>query len=222
MNRCENCDVDLFDSEKKCPLCGEKFSGTGDSVIKYPEYKEIVSKRSPLWNVPMFVLFATTLICFYINFFTYDDGDVIWSAIVVAALLYINGVIGAVKSHTNRFASKVLINYVLLSVFVIVLDIILGMRFWSTNYVFPFLTILTTLFITVLALRSKSLFSEYFGYIITVTILSITPIPIYVFGLSNQPWGVFIAIMICAIIALGLYLFSHKTFKQEIKKRFHR
>ncbi len=225
MNRCENCNVKVFESEHLCPLCHRevaKAEQTSSTAVEYPDYQQIKKHRSALWNVPFFVSFAASLLCVYINIFTHQPGNIIWSIIVVAALFYVSCVISVIKSTANRFGSKVVKNYILLSVFLFVVDIMSGMHYWFTNFVFPFLTVATTIYLTVLAVRSKRLFSEYFGYILVVTAFGLIPIPIYLLGLSDVAWGMFVSVTSSIIIALGLYFFSDKTFKQEIKKRFHR
>ncbi len=222
MNKCNNCGVYVYESDSSCPLCQTKLGEEKDTVVKYPNYKDIVAHRSLLRNIPLFITFTASVICIYINFFTYDRGDLFWSVIVSVSLLYINEVIYLMHSPSKRFGAKVLLNYVFLSGYLIVIDFFTGMRLWSTNYVFPFLTIATIIFLTVLAIRSKRLFSEYFGYILSVMLIGVIPIIIYLIGFSDQAWGAFVAIICCAIIALGLYLFSDKTFKAELRKRFHR
>ncbi len=222
MNRCSKCNVEVFESEKKCPLCFQNFEKTADTNVQYPEYNDIVTHKSALRNVPLFVTVTASLICIYINFFTHEEGDAIWSIVVSASLIFSTAVFSVVKSTSKRFGAKIFENLILVSVFIFIIDLSFGMSFWSTNYVFPYLIIGTSLYLMFLAIRSKRLFSEYFGYIISVTILGITPIPIYLFGFSNLPWGMFVSVISSAIIALGLYFFADKTFKEEIKKRFHR
>ncbi len=225
MNRCTNCNVEVYESDKCCPLCKLAFDTSAyekDTPVKYPEYSEITKKISKIWKVPVFVSIVAIFISVYINIFTHESGSIIWAGIVAVALFYINAVIKVLKSKSKRYGAKVLLNYVITSSFIIALDMFTGRLFWSTNYVFPFLTIAVTLYLTVLAIRSRQLFSEYFGYIMVAVCISFVPIPIYLLGFSDRLWGVFIAAIACVLIVIGLFLFADKRLKQEILKRFHR
>ncbi len=225
MNRCNKCNVDVYQSDSRCPLCKtpfEEYNEENNAVVRYPEYQRLIKRRSKLWKVPTFVSIVAIFITVYINIFTYNQGDILWAGIVTTALIYINGVIKVLKSKSKRYGAKVLLNYLLLSMLLVALDVFTGWMYWSTNYVFPFLTIAVSLYLTILAIRSKQLFSEYFGYILVVMLISFIPIPIYLLGFADRLWGVFIAAIACAIISIGLFLFADKQLKQEMIKRFHR
>ncbi len=224
MNRCNFCNVNVFESEKNCPLCHRDLDGTykADTAVKYPEYKVIVSQKSHLHKLPLFVSVVAAIICVYVNIFTHSEGGMLWSVIVVASLIFANSTYYTARSTAKRFGAKVLIYYLLLSALVVVIDFTAGGYFWSTNYVFPFLTLGTILYLTVLSIRSKHLFSEYFGYILVVMLIGIVPIIVFLLGFSTVMWGVYIAAVSCAIVLIGLILFFFKNLKQELNKRFHR
>ncbi len=225
MNRCNNCNVNICGTEKKCPLCHNEINSDDnatDNAIRYPLYEDILKNRSPLRNLPLFVSITAMLICIYINIFTHRDGRILWSVIVTAALIFTNVELWVVKTTTKRFGAKILLSYIFVSLLLFTLDYTTGMLFWSTNYVFPFLTLSTTVYLTVLAMRSKRLFSEYFGYIMAVIAMSLIPIPIFLFGFYTEVWGMFVSVITGVIITIGLFLFADKALKKEIAKRFHR
>ncbi len=225
MNRCNTCNVNLYNGEDRCPLCKCDIPNSDKVSLnpaKYPLYYDILKNRSPLRNIPLFVSITAMLICIYINIFSHRDGRVFWSGIVVAALILANAEFWLVKTTTKRFGAKILLSYIFLSLLLFAIDFFAGMLFWSTNYVFPFLTLATTVYLTVLALRSKRLFSEYFGYIMAVIAMSLIPIPIFVVGFSTEVWGMFVSVITSIIISIGLFLFADETLKKEIAKRFHR
>ncbi len=221
MNRCDNCNVFVYESETLCPLCQAQMQPIGETFVEFPEYKKISNKFSPINNIPHFITAASIIICVYINIFTYDKGDIIWSIIVSCAVICSFALYMIIKTNKKRYGSKVVYTYMLISSLVVVIDYSTGMRFWSTDFVFPFLTLSVLLYLTILAIRNKGHFSEYFGYLLTVTAISFTSIPLFIFGLYNYGWGALISILSCVIIAIGLYLFVDKPLKSEIKKRFN-
>lgn len=222
MNKCKNCNVYVYESERRCPLCRGVMEDFGETIVEYPKYKNIIREKSPLRNVPLFVASTTIIICGYINIFTHDSGEVIWSIIVAAAALFALAMFNVAKARTKYHGSKVVYSFLLISFLVVTIDFTLGMTFWSTNYVVPFLTIGTIIYLTILALGSKKYFSEYFGYILTVIAIDILLTVCDLLIFDNRTWGAFATLISSVIIAIGLYLFADKSLKNELKKRFHR
>ncbi len=224
MNRCKYCNVKIYESEKNCPLCHRVIDAAepSDTAVIYPQYQNIVSKKSQLRKLPIFFSIVAAIVCGYINIFTHTEGRILWSVIVAASLIFANSVFYVTQSTSKRFGAKVLLYYLLLSGLMVAIDLTTGVYFWSTNYVFPFLTLGTTLYLTVLAIRSKRLFSEYFGYVLVVLLIGLSPVVIHLLGFSNVAWGAFVTVITCIIVFIGLLMFFHKSFKDEIYKRFHR
>ncbi len=222
MNKCPNCDVNVYESEIKCPLCDYKFENNKRTNVQFPSYNYIIKNRSSLKNVPVFITFVVIVICCYINFFTYDTGDVLWSLIVAISCVLATAIIRLLHTKSLRFGSKVVMLYFSVSVFLFFIDMLTGPLFWATNYAIPLFTVVVTLYLTVLTVKSRQKFAEYFGNLLTVCIFSFTPILIYFSGYSNLTWGFLISGIFSCIIVLALYLFSDRSLKQELKKRFHR
>ncbi len=221
MKRCDSCNVSVYDSEPVCPLCYRDMGEVQKTSVEYPKYRDIISGKTPLRNLPLFIAATAIIVCIYINLFTYDSGDILWSLIVSAGVLYGLAMYYIIRTP-NRYGARVLYGYLSLSALLVILDFSTGRHYWSTDFAFPFLTIAVILYLTVLALRSKRLFSEYFGYILVVTLLSFLSVFSYILGFYNYSWGAFVTVVACVIIALGLYLFADKALKAELKKRFHR
>lgn len=222
MNRCNKCNVNVYESEQFCPLCHTKMEEAKESIVEYPKYKSIIREKSPLRNIPLFSATTISILCVYINIFTHQEGDTWWSIVAASSMMCATALFNVVTSQIKRYGSKVIHVYVLISTLVIIIDFTYGMYFWSTNYVFPFLTLLTVAYLTVLALRSKRYFSEYFGYILGVIAIDIVSTVLDVIIFKNTSWGALITVVSSVIVTLGLYLFSDKSLKSEIKKRFDR
>ncbi len=221
MKKCENCGVKVFENENICPLCHRELEGeTKNTIVEYPKYKDLISYKTPLKHLPLFIAVTAIITSIYINFFTHKQGDIIWSILVSGCVLY-GFVMFNIVTMQRRYGRKILFTYIATSVVLIIIDFCSGMNLWSTDFVFPFLTIAVIGYLMVLALRSKRLFSEYFGFILAVTGISFTSVIFYFSGLNNRTWGAFVAVISCVLIAFGLYLFSDKTLKEEIRKRFY-
>ncbi len=222
MNRCPNCDINVFESEKKCPLCKYEFQNIKSTNVQFPEYEHIIKNRTSLKNVPVFIAFVVIVICCYINIFTHNSGDALWSLIVAVCCLLATALFRITHTKSLRYGSKIVLNYFTISVFLFLIDMLTTANFWSTNFAIPLFTMCTTLALTVLTVKSRQKYSEYFGNLLTICLLSFAPVIIYLLGFSNIAWGFLASGIFSCIIAFGLYMFSDKTLKQELKKRFHR
>ncbi len=187
----------------------------------YPTYENLVRKNRAIKNLPLFITLSGSFICIFINFFTHKPGDVLWSLIVTASTAF-GSIIYYVVTEYMRHGERILYSYASLSLLVIIINFLTDNHFWSTDYVFPFLTLATVLYLTVLAIRSKRMFSEYFGFILTVTLIGLSSVIFFFLGFNNSGWGGFISSLVSVILSLGLYLFAERNLKEEIKKRFHR
>lgn len=221
MNKCEKCGVNVYESEKRCPLCHSEMLNVNETNVQYPKYKDIIKEKSPLKSIPLFVSTAIIIISIYINIFTYGSGEVFWAFIVSASVLYLFAMFKLTRS-TKKHGAKALLSYIFISLFLTVIDFTAGMLLWSVNYVLPFLTLAITVYLTALAVRSKTVFSEYFGYILVVIAIDIATTILDLLILKNPSWGTFMTVVSCLIIALVLYLFADKSLKNEVRKRFHR
>ncbi len=222
MNKCPNCKVNVYESEKKCPLCRHKFEKISHSNIEFPKYEDIIKNKTSMKNIPVFIAFVAIVVCCYINFFTYDDGDIVWSLIVAFSCLGSTFVFRIFHTNSLRLGSKIVLTYLSISAYLFSLDILTGVHLWSTNYAIPLFTMFATLFLTFLTVRSRQKFAEYFGNLLTICFLSFFPVAIYLLGFSNIAWGFLASGLFSCIIVVGIYLFSDKTLKKELRKRFHR
>ncbi len=221
MRSCENCNVQVYDSEEHCPLCQKYLGKPVETSVQYPFYESIIKEKRVMRNLPMFITLLVNTICVFINIFTHGKGEIIWSIIVVTSMTYSLVMYYIIKKHM-RYGKKVLYTYISLSLFLIIIDIVSGRLLWSIAYVFPFLTMATALYITVLAIRNKRMFSEYFGFLLVVTVISFLSFILFFLRFNRSGWGAFIPTLTSAILSLGLYLFAEKNLKEQIKKYFHR
>ncbi len=220
MKKCNNCNVNVYNSEERCPLCYTYMGKKDENAVLYPEYNHIISEKSPLKHLPLFITATIIIICIYINIFTHVPGNIIWSFIVSASVIFTFAMYNIIRIQ-DRYGVKIMYFYLSVSALVFAIDISTGWLYWSSDFVFPFLTLFTIVYLTVLASRSKRYFSEYFGFILVVLAISLVSVLLYFLGLNNRAWGAFVANVACVLIALGLYLFADKNLKAEIKKRFH-
>ncbi len=213
MNRCKECNVQVYESERRCPLCHADMGQTKPTEVVYPEYSDIITLRSPLRNLPLFVSLTSIIVCVLVNWYTYDASEILWAGIVTAGVLYGFAMYKLTRTRKKNHGAKMLYSYITTGLLLLAINLFVGGFLWSVDIVLPALSLATIVYLTVCALRNRERFSEYFGYIMAVTLIGIAALVV---------WGIFIGVAVGVVIVLGLYLFADKGLREEIRKRFHR
>ena len=120
--------------------------------------------------------------------------------------------------HTGAI---ILVQLLLISALVIVIDIFSGFKKWSTTFVIPSLSFASSLVIVFIAIGKRSLYKEFSGYLLTSFLISIIPALLCLVNLSTHNWIGYASFLVSLLMLFGLYVFSEKDFKIEMKKRFH-
>jgi predicted nucleic acid-binding Zn ribbon protein len=223
MTKCINCNVLVHGQHKHCPLCDRRLPNDGNNKTEYPAYKEIKHQRKTfaIYKIYLFLTIASIIILVTTNLLTFHDHSALWSVIVTACLLFPLITVRNIIVSKIHIGGKIFVQFVSLSVLLFVIDMDNQFSKWSTNYVIPILTIITTMIITIVAMSRKGLWFEYAGYLFAAFFISLCPLVFHVFKLADVLWPSVAAVVYSLLTMIGLFMLSDKEFKDEIKKRFH-
>lgn len=220
MHRCRNCNVEVDESQSRCPLCGSMLGPAQDSPLAYPKYKEKKSIWRFMLKTATFVTFAAIATCIFINTFTYRRIGMLWSIYVVLALALSWGLSLNWSSRRRYLPQKLFSSYLQLSVFSVLLDLSIGFTSFSTSFVVPSLSIALVLTYMGIMMGGKRLYKKFFGYMIFSFFTSAIPALCTLAGLCEVGWFGMLPLLVSILVAAGLFIFSGKTMKREMKKRF--
>jgi hypothetical protein len=154
-----------------------------------------------------------------INFLTFDG--FLWSLITVVGILYLWVVIShSVANHIN-IASKIFVQAFLGSVFIVLVDYLVGYRGWSVNYVIPSIFSAADIAIVIIILINRMNWRNYMLYQFVIALLGFAPLLLYLIRLSDNPIFVIISTSLSALSLLGTFIFGDKTVKSELRRRLH-
>lgn len=214
---CSKCNV--YTNQRYCPLCKSKLSDESEDRTYYPVYEIKPQRRGFIQRL---VLFITTFIVstsLLINLLT--DAHQLWFLYILGpafyGLIFINHTILS-KAHTG---SKIVLQVIVLSIMLFVLDAASGSSKWSIHYVIPFLVMIATLFVTIIVLRKPMKWGEYIGYLTAMVVLGFLPIMLFLSSWSVVLWPSAATALYAFLTLIGMILFSEKTMKNEIVRRFH-
>ena len=191
--------------------------------VEYPDYAEAykTSKKISMVKIVLFITVCLGIIFALINIFTYEINSFPWSVVADISLVAIWLVLLLSLSKRIKTGGKILGCFWILAFWIFLIDIFTGFGKWSTTYVVPFMTIIVTFLITLIALARRRLYKEYMGYLLIALFTGICPILLFAFFLSNLLWTCISAVVYSLLTIIGLLIFSDKNFKKEIIKRFH-
>ena len=117
MNKCQNCNVNIYTSNNVCPLCNNIINLKIDNSI-YPNIKSKYKKYNLLMKIIIFLASCGIIFSILINYFI--NNKLSWSLFVIL------GIITFLITFINGFKKRNNINYLLITenIFIIILYII--------------------------------------------------------------------------------------------------
>ncbi len=223
---CKSCKLTMISDSKYCPLCNIVTSDSPEhkeqdylvQKLIYPIYE--VEKKKRVSTTVSFMSISASILCGFINIFTFHGYPLLWSLIVASCILCAHKSVFNWVSSIKNSGSKIVTQFFLLSQLVLVIDIIIGYTGWALAFVIPWFSMATTLVITIVALSNKKNYTEYTGQLMAAFFVSSILALLAIFPFSIQKWALLAALLYSLFTALALYMFSKPQFKNEIKKRF--
>ncbi|MGI5891896.1 MAG: DUF6320 domain-containing protein [Bacillota bacterium] len=222
MNKCDYCNVLVDEKLKRCPLCfkslGDK-KQSGNSL--YPPYNHINSKKRSSFGfkLALFATIASISICTIVNLAIWQGS--FWTIYVIVSILYAWLLVKNTLMSKKPGGFKVLLQLVVVSAMLYIIDFLFGRNNWSVNVVIPFMIISAITFILIMVATKKMLWSDYISYIMAMIFLGFVPILLYILGISTLLFPSLLAASYAILALCGMFIFRDKQFKSEFIRRFH-
>ncbi len=221
MRTCARCKINVTDPSSVCPLCKSvliDFDGA-ETQYAYPPAEIDIKKYHFMKRLLIFLSVAAGAASLVINFLLYDG--FLWSLITLAGILYLWAVIShSVANHIN-IASKILVQSFLGSLFIVLIDYLVGYRGWSVNYVIPSIFSAADVAVIIVILINRMDWRNYLLYQFVIALLGFVPLVLYLINISSNPVFVIICTALSALSLLGTGVFGDKTVKSELRRRLH-
>lgn len=221
MKYCNRCNIVIENNLDKCPLCHQKLLKNNDIEVK----DFAIQKRSgidlnrKIIRLLIFLFILVIGINIVLNIaFSYKF---IWAPYSIVILFYVYLMIREAVLTYKNIGSIVVINVYMLSVIGFILDIILGFRGWSIDYLIPILVLSGIISLIVFLFIKPKMFANYFIYVLTMTFFGIIELVFLLSGIIKVKIISIIAIFISIMSIIGLFMFGNEEAKNEFVKRFH-
>lgn len=233
MKYCKSCKVASLDEVGRCPLCESVLVDLPDdpdyskmkeslSMLEEDRYPDVViSKTSYSLVKRIYSFLAILIIGASIAMDILTVTDVSWSIISIAAVLYGWTLIYHAIRTNVHIGSKIFVQAISASVFIVLVDWFTVFERWSVNYVVPQILLLSNVAIFILMMINRMVWREFVFYQLAVSVIGLVPIGLIVFDVVTRPLASIVCIIVSAVILIGTVIFGDKTVKSELIRRFH-
>lgn len=221
MKTCNKCNVQVKDPSPICPLCKSVLSENDgpETHIAFPAVGIDSKKYHFLKRLFLFLSIVVAASSLIVNFLIYDG--FLWSIITVVGIIYLWAVIShSVANHIN-IASKIFVQALCGSLFIVLVDYIIGYQGWSVNYVIPSIFAVADISVIVIILVNRMDWRSYLLYQFVIALLGFFPLILYLLVSAGSPLFIIIATSVSALSLIGTAVFGDKTVKSELKRRLH-
>lgn len=222
MNRCPNCNVNVYNNHAHCPLCNTELSKKESSSKEYIKYKYGETSKK-LWQrkIVRLALVLMPLLLLLINIFTYRLIPYWWSVVLIVGSLYTALFLGNTLNPRRPLGSRIILNYLLLFLWCLVIELSLGFQGWSLEYILPLSGVVASIVCVVDLFRNKHLYEELIVYILLMILIDLVPSLIIVFRRPYVMWPTLLAFAVSILMIIIMLIYNRSEFKNEIKKRTH-
>lgn len=223
MSRCKQCKIQVADHTMVCPLCNsvlEIKEGEEEGQDMYPD----VRLRTRMFQIVVRVYFVASILLeialVVINSLTFSGTW--WSVICGAAFLFLFFTLSfSVSNHNYGHILKIAVEAVVIVLFTLLVDVIIGYRGWSLTYAMPSVIIMVDIAIIVLMIANNLNWQSYISLQLTMIGFSTVGIVLFFVGLVKKPLLTFISLLFSLLLFLGTVLIGDRRAKTELKRRFH-
>lgn len=222
MSRCNQCKIEILDHTQVCPLCNNVLEKEGDTVVNenmYPDIKTKDRKINIFIRSYIFVCICLEAFLIYLNYIYFNG--IYWSLITGGAFLYGLITLSYAVFHNAGYRAKGIVQTVCGILFIVLVDVSLGFKGWSLDYVFPAVVIAVDLGIIILMIVNSRNWQSYILFQLFMTVWSLIPILLHRMNIITDPNLSIIALVISVILFLGTLIIGGRRASTELKRRFH-
>lgn len=230
MNKCENCNVIVYDEASVCPLCHsvleelEKeeqkeyslFDGCG---APYPDVRRRAEILHFVMKLILFLFILAEIGLVVVNYYT--KPGFWWAGISGVAMVYIYLSMVYWIHHDAGYAAKIGQQISLTIALLVGIDYFTGMSGWSLQWAIPGVILFGDAIVFFLMMLNRQHWYSYTFLLLLVAIFSVGIIALYFAGRIESIVLPVISAGVTGVYLLGTIIFGDREFARELKRRFH-
>jgi hypothetical protein len=230
---CKNCEVELEEDMRYCPLCGQAVNSADKSQEAAFDPQQSLSYRRKMtapekkftWEIISLILLSAVVATFIINFII--DRKITWSEYPAAVSLIIFSYLSLFAFWQQRVLIQIAVGFVLSSICMIVLDMLTGSINWALTLGIPLLLAVNLIMAVVIGIINVS---KYKGInLLAWAFLGAAFLSICVEGILSYyqaktiqlTWSVIVGGCIIPVVLVLLFIHFRLKKGRSLKKTFH-
>lgn len=219
MGKCKNCKVEVLDVTERCPLCQSVLEQTDSLENMYPNARIKMRRLMLMCRIYLFCAIVTGIVLFCIDLHT--ESAFWWSSIANSALLLVYLVLRYAIIGKGGYRSKIVLVAVLVVLYTVTVDIVIGYQGWSVDYVLPAGIMLVDGLIIFCMINNHRNWQSYIMWQLFMILLSFIPAVLFWAKLERNPYMAFLPLVVSSLLFLGTMIIGDRRARVELKRRFH-
>jgi len=219
MSKCNLCRVDVLDATQVCPLCKSIIAPDALAKNRYPAVRIRLQRLALANNIYLFLALCAEAILLFINGMT--TPDFWWSVIPGVALLYVYLVLRYAIQGRSGYRSKILVLALLAILSTIAIDVVIGYKGWSVDYVLPSGIAAVDVIILICMIVNHRNWQSYIIWQLFMILCSLLPVVLYLTGLEHNRYLAFVPLAASLALFLGTLIIGDRRARLELSRRFH-
>lgn len=230
MNRCENCNVIVYDDTSVCPLCHsvleeaeqdewQKYVLFTDHGAPYPDVRKRTVILHFVMRLILFLFIVAEIGLVVVNFLM--TPHFWWSGISGVAMAYTYLSMVYWIHHDAGFSAKIGLQISLTIGLLIGIDYFTGMSGWSLKWAVPGVILFGDAVVFFFMMLNRQHWYSYTFLLLLIAIFSVGIICLYFAGRIESIVLPVISAGVTGIFLLGTIIFGDRELTRELKRRFH-
>ena len=135
MAKCKKCRLEVLDETEVCPLCRSILEPTEPVENMYPNVRVKMRKLTMISNIYLFLAVCVEAVLICIN--VVSNAHIWWSIVTGLVFFYFYLVLRYTILGKSGYRSKIFVFTLITVLSAIVIDMVIGYRGWSVDYVLP-------------------------------------------------------------------------------------
>lgn len=230
MNKCQHCNITIYDEIDVCPLCHRVLDEMSDAELArqrelfgagapYPDVRKRKKRMHFVTRLILFLFILAEIALVIINRFAMPDFW--WSAICGVAMIYIYLSMVYWINHDAGYAAKIGAQLILTMALLFGIDYFTGMNGWSLQWAIPGVILFGDAIVFFLMMLNRQHWYSYTVLLLLIAICSLMIVGLYMGGkIANIILPVTCA-GVTGVYLLGTIVFGDRELARELKRRFH-
>lgn len=219
MGKCRKCDLEVLDETEVCPLCKSILEQTDEVENMYPNVRVRMRRMKLFSNIYLFLAICVEAVLVGINAVT--SSQIWWSVIAGLVLFYIYLVLRHTILGKYGYRGKIFVLAVITVLSAVAIDMVIGYRGWSVDYVLPCGIILVDATILGCMLVNRRNWQSYMMWQLGMILCSVIPAALYLAEVEHNPYLAFSPLVLSGAMFLGTLIIGDRRARMELLRRFH-